>query len=221
MGTNNLLSALAAHGHEQQELQMATVTGQADQWFLTQGAGPAQRVRRAASCLIEPQIGDTVLVCASPQGHLGFLLAVLVQANPTQGQLQLPGGASIETSQGDMKLKGKSLALHSTEALRLQSPVLKVGVNHAELQIKHAKGWFQSIDVQALRVSTIAKAITTVAKRLVQRVEESFRWVEQVDQTNAGRVRTKVDGHFHVQSRHTTLRAEGHVRIDGEKIDLG
>lgn len=221
MGTNNLLSALAVHGQDRQELHMATVIGQADQWLLVQGAGPAQQVRRAASCLIQPQIGDTVLLCAAEQGHLGFVLAVLVQVNPNQGQVQLPGGASIEASQGDMKLKCNSLTLQGTQSMNLQSPTLKVGATHAEVQIKHGKGWFQSFDIEALRLSTTAKSITTVAKRVMQRFEESFRWVDQVDQTHAGRVRTKVDGHFHVQSRHTTMRSEGHVRIDGEKIDLG
>lgn len=221
MNTLNLLSAFALSGQDRQELRLATVTGQVDQWLLVQGAGSVEQVRRAASCLIEPQIGDTVLVCSADQGHLGFVLAVLVQVNPHQGQLQLPGGASIEASEGSMKLKGKTLALHSSQAMKLQTPKLNVGASQAQVQIKNAKGWFQSLDIETLRLSTTAKVITTVAKRLLERLEESFRWVDQVDQTHAGRVRTKVEGHFHVQSRHTTMRSEGHVRIDGEKIDLG
>jgi hypothetical protein len=221
MSSSNLLSVLAAQGQDQQTLRMATVTGYSDPWFWVQGSGELEQVRCAASCLVRPDVGDTVLVCSSESGRHGFVLSVLVQANPMQGQLQLPGGAVIEAGDGDMKLKGRSLSLQSTQTMQLQSPVLNIRATEAQAQVKHLTGWFHSIDTHALRLSATAKVITTLARRVMQRVGDSLRWVEQVDQTHAGRVRTKVAGHFHVQSRHATMRSEGHVRIDGEKIDLG
>jgi hypothetical protein len=221
MHSNNLLSTIATQSHDSQLLQTATITGYADHWFLVQGSTLLNRVRCAASCLIKPEVGDTVLVYAPENSRDGFVLSVLIKVNPSQGCLNLPGGAALECTQGNLNIKAKELALHSTELTRLQTPSLNLSASQAQMHIKQASGLFQSVDIQALRISTTVKVMTTVAKRLIEKVVDSLRWVDQVDQTHAGRVRTKVEGHFHVQSRHTTMRSEGHVRIDGNKINLG
>lgn len=221
MHASNLLSTIAIPTQDSQLFNTATITGFVDHWFLVQGPAQLERARRAASCLIEPEIGDTVLIFVPENARDGFILSVLIKVNPNQGCVHLPGGAAFEAAQGNLNIKTKELSLHSTESMRLQTPSLNVSASHAQTHIKQASGLFQSIDIQALRISTTTKVMTTVAKRLIERVVDSLRWVDQVDQTHAGRVRTKVEGHFHVQSRHATMRSEGHVRIDGEKIDLG
>lgn len=221
MHSSQLLSAITNQMHHSQLLQTVTITGYVNHWFLVQGSALVERVRIAASCLIQPEVGDTVLVYSPENAKDGFILSVLIQANPNQAFVQLPGGVGFDVSEGNLNLKAKELSLHSTESMHFQTPSLHISASRAQTNIKQASGLFQSIDIQALRISTTAKVMTTVAKRLIEKVVDSFRWVDQTDQTHAGRVRTKVEGHFHVQSRHTTMRSDGHVRIDGEKIDLG
>ena len=45
--------------------------------------------------------------------------------------------------------------------------------------------------------------------------------MENLDETRAGRVRLQVKDRFHLTSRHASVIAEGQVKIDAEKIDLG
>jgi hypothetical protein len=45
--------------------------------------------------------------------------------------------------------------------------------------------------------------------------------VKDLAQQRAGRVRTLVDGSYHVKSRTTLLSAEEDVKVQGERIHLG
>ena len=48
-----------------QELHTALVSGRANNWFLLDNAPGCTRAKVAARCLLEPEIGDTVLVSVS------------------------------------------------------------------------------------------------------------------------------------------------------------
>jgi hypothetical protein len=45
--------------------------------------------------------------------------------------------------------------------------------------------------------------------------------LENLDETRAGRMRLQVAERFHLKARHASVIAEGQVKIDAEKIDLG
>jgi len=72
-------------------LSTVTVSGRTDEWFFVKDLS-VRRVRRAASCLIEPEVGDQVLVCEGAQAEASFILAVLTRQQPGAASLCLPGG---------------------------------------------------------------------------------------------------------------------------------
>jgi hypothetical protein len=87
---------------------------------------------------------------------------------------------------------------------------------------------FQRLDAAAQKmrahfgaVHGMAQSVTSVIGRLVQRVGDSLRWIDDVDETRAGRVRVQVEDRFDVDARHASMRATGQLKIDAEKIDLG
>jgi hypothetical protein len=208
----------------------ATVTGQADKWFFLSGADlqgspyAADRALRADSCLIAPECGDTVLVCngvAAGVTAISYILAVLSRAHPSQGVVILPGGATICANDGKLSLVATEIGIKGQGAVTVSAPQVKVVAVAGDLQFNSLRASILDFRGVLGKVSTVAQSVTSTVGRLVQKTKDSFRWTENLDETRAGRMRLQVAERFHLKSRHASVIAEGQVKIDGEKIDLG
>ena len=209
-------SATATHS-----LCSATLTGISGEHFLTDRPrlGPA---RPAASCLLAPAIGDTVLLTHAEDGASPYILAILLRPGPQQaGQLNLPGGNLLHSDSAGVRLQADTLNLNAASQLALNSASLDLNTVHADLNVKHLQGWFDTAETHAVNVRFTAKTLSSQIGRLIQRLMESFRKTEGLDETRAGRVRVSAQGHHHVEAGHLTHTARGFVKIDGQKIDLG
>ncbi len=205
----------------QMQMERGTISGQVEDWFFIQGLMACERAKSAASCLVLPETGDEVLVCHSSDEAPAYILAVLKRKAPSEGLLRLPGGASMHTDCGKLTIHAKEVSLQGKDRVQVDSAHLAINTEKTELKMKHLHAWFDLLETYALQANLVAKNMTSTVGRLLQRARESFRWVEELDETRAGRVRVKVDGRYQMQTEHTTIQAEGIVKIDGQKIDLG
>lgn len=211
-------------------LVCATVTGQADKWFFlgdidSQNQGAlVERALRADSCLIAPECGDTVLVCkgvAVGVTAVSFILAVLFRAHPSSGVLELPGGAKICANNGGLALVATEIEIEGQSAVAITAPRVKVVAFSGDLQFKKLRTSILDLRGVMGNVITVTQNMTSTVGRLVQKATDSFRWTENLDESRAGRMRLQVAERFHLKSRHASVIAEGQVKIDGQKIDLG
>lgn len=205
---------------EQHALSTARVTGAADHWFLLDHPH-CVRARVAVSCLLQPQVGDTVLVSQAQSHTNGFVLAVLERPEAQHGQLTLPGNNHIHLTAGGMTLQARQLHLQGQEQIDIASPAVNLTAVSSTVKVKHWQGWFDTVESYAVNVSTTAKTLSSKVGRLMQRVAESFRKTDGLDEVRAGRVRVQVEGHHQTQAQHISSTAQGFVKIDGQKIDLG
>lgn len=194
------------------ELRSAVIAGQADKWFFLSSdhASSGERALRAESCLLQPESGDTVLVCSGVAvgvTSVSYILAVLSRTDPQQGALMLPGGASLTADNGNLSVAAKNIDLAGEQSLRLQAPQLAITAAQADMTFN--------------TLNTIAQNITTTVGRLLQKARDSFRWTQNLDESRAGRVRMQVAERLHIQAKHASVIAQGQIKIDGEKIDLG
>lgn len=193
-------------------LRSAVVAGQADKWFFLSGCATesGERALRAESCLLQPERGDTVLVCSGVAvgvTSVSYILAVLSRTDPQQGALMLPGGATLTADNGNLTVSARQLDLAGDQSLNLKAPNLAITAVQADMTFNN--------------LSTVAQTITTTVGRLLQKATDSFRWTQNVDESRAGRMRLQVAERLHIKARHASLMAEGQVKIDGDKIDLG
>lgn len=201
-------------------LVYATVTGRADKWFFLSSADPTlERAVRADSCLIEPDCGDTVLACNG--GAASYILAVLTRATPGQAALMLPGGVSMHTDEGKFSVQAEEMNLSARSNLSMQAPQIALTGINGEVRFQRLNTTAQQVRAHFGAVHTMAQSVTSTVGRLVQRVRDSFRWTDNLDETRAGRMRVQVSDRYDLKAKHATVRAEGQVRIDGDKIDLG
>ncbi len=201
-------------------LVYATVTGRADKWFFLSSASAIERAVRADSCLIEPDCGDMVLVCDGG-AQASYILAVLARATPDQATLKLPGAVELHTAQGRLRVQARQLDLSASQAVVLQAPRVELAGIEGKIQFHNLTASAQQANARFGTVSTLAQSMTTTVGRLVQKARDSFRWTENLEETRAGRLRLLVRDRFHLKAKHATMLAEGQVKIDGEKIDLG
>lgn len=76
------------------------------------------------------------------------------------------------------------------------------------------------METEARRMVQRAGELETHARRIVERARESFRDVEELAQTQAGRLRLVAKETLHALGRRTLLKAREDMKLRGERIDL-
>lgn len=215
-------------------LSTGTVRGRVGAWLFVRGAEGELRAQVAPSCLLTPEDGDVVLLCFTPAlpavgaragmallPCLQHILAVLVRAEATHATVQLPGGVRLATHEGDLRIEGCQIELAASVRLDAHTPQLTLDATRADLRFGHANASAGSFIGVVGELRLVARHLHSQVGRLVQKVRDSFREVEQLDDLRAGRTRWEVEGHAQLHARQATVLAEGVVKIDGQRIDLG
>ncbi|WP_144063502.1 DUF3540 domain-containing protein [Caballeronia insecticola] len=222
MKHNNLVPMMRPGNEQAAGLVYATVTGRAGQWyFLSAADGSVERALRADSCLVGPDCGDTVLVCRAGANVAAYVLAVLARAVPDSAELLLPGGVALHAEQGGLRIDAARIRMNATGEVAIGAPRVAVEGVIGDMAFDRMNVSIRETQARLGIVRTVAQQVTSTVERLVQKARTSFRWTEDIDETRAGRVRMQVEEQVHITAQHASLLAKGHVRIDGEKIDLG
>lgn len=125
-------------------------------------------------------------------------LDVDAHAASPQGRVELTPGRTSVTA-GAIEAKASRVAVH-TEDAKVVARTLSTAVETSRV---------------------VAAVIETTAERVVTRAKNVFEEVEELSQTQAGRMRTLVRGALHVFSKRAVLKADDDVKIKGERIHLG
>lgn len=189
-----------------------------DYRILTDG-GQLLRGKKADGCLLQPEINDLALIWQSGKDEV-FILSILVK-NSDSSQVVFKGDATIQTASGLMKIEGETVEIAASQVVAVQAP---------EVNLKGRTGKARFVDFSFLattaflnleKVSLIVKKMDSVLGLLTQRVKNSFRWVEQLDQTKAGHISHIAEERYSVKAGHAAIIAKDDVKIDGSKIHLG
>lgn len=208
----SVLSLSRTDGDAAIGLSYATVTGRAEKWFfLSEGNG---RALRADSCLLEPEYGDTVLVCNGGEKAVSYILAILSRAQRDSASLCLPGDVALHAEQGH-------LTVRAPKSLAMQSPEIAMAALRGDMKFQRLDVSAQQAEARFGAANLLARTLNSTIGRLLQKARDSFRWIENLDETRATRVRIQASERYSLTARHAAILAEQQVKIDGEKIDLG
>jgi hypothetical protein len=150
-----------------------------------------------------------------------YILAVLSRAEPDKAELLLPGGVAMRAEAGALTVQARQIDLQAGESATVQAPSVTLSGISGSVRFQRLEAAAQKMRAHFGAVHGVAQSVTTAVGRLVQRMGDSLRWIDEVDETRAGRVRMQVEDRFDIDARHASMRAVGQVKIDGEKIDLG
>lgn len=175
----------------------------------------------APSCLLEPEVGDTVLLVTDTEGG-DYVLAVLVRAGTSGAKLNLPANTEVQTLSGSLKISScDGLTLQSARQVSLQAAQLRVDALHGDVTIHNlsivGEAWRSCIDT----VKTVGRSFDSILERCHARVSRSYRRVEELDQVKAGQIDYQADSSLQLHAKYALVTADELVKMDAEQIHLG
>ncbi|HSN17379.1 MAG TPA: DUF3540 domain-containing protein [Gammaproteobacteria bacterium] len=183
------------------------------------GASGSFTARRAASCLLQPAAGDTVLL-AEAGGSL-WVLAVLVRGD-SPAVLPLPADSTVKVAQGGLKLAvQEELTLAAGKQLNAVAPEVSVQAARAGFTVGVLQLAAGLVDAVADQVKTVAGMLDTAAERVRLKAGSSHRQIEDLEHLQAGQLNYAVKTVLNMRGKHAVMSAESEVRLDGERIHLG
>jgi hypothetical protein len=174
----------------------------------------------AASCLLRPPKGDTVLL-AELEDETLLVLAVLSRNEETEARLLLPPATSLECP-GRLSLKAAdSLALQSGRNMGLHTGELALSAKSGALHIAEVRAVAEAAEFCCRAFSCLGDTALSVFRSLTQCLGSSRRVIEGHDETRAGASTLMVAETATVMSKNGLTLAEETARTDARLIQLG
>ncbi len=174
----------------------------------------------AASCLLEPQEQDIVLVANLESGQY-MILSVLVQQACAMSSVSLPHNSTI-SCKGSLTLQSdQDLNLHGGNAVQVLSEEIHAQALRSHTHIVEAKSTFNTLEICANTITSLGiKAINTF-KSLTQCLGSSRRVVEGRDETQCKNSSLVAEETSTVMAKNTIHMAKETARVDANLIQLG
>ena len=201
---------------------LATVVepGPEGAWIVDDGR-QRRTIRRAASCPLEPAVGDRVWVVGEAAGSL-YAIAVLERAEPAApAVLAFPGDVAIAA--------GGRLTLTAEDGLDLATPA-EASVSAGELHVQARTGraaieelslFARTVRASLDKLTHVGRALELFVDRVTQRSEHSVRAIAGVDRTSAETIDYRAERTAHVRAEHALVDGKELVKLDGGQIHLG
>jgi len=203
------------------EIEYGTVQGSADDRFIIQGQAGVFTAGRAFSCLVDPEPGDQVMYSRDDR-HRCHILAIIERPAGQHATLSIQGDMAINSKQGKLSISGQNgLLMASPESLALVADEFDVMASKGRVSIKDVEVTGARATIHVSSLTIFAKSIDTVADRWTQRLKNSFRMIDGVDQTRAGDVLTTIKNLFSLRARQSAILAKKDIKIDAERIHMG
>jgi hypothetical protein len=162
------------------------------------------RARRAASCLLTPEIGDTVMVCGPERAAL-YVIAVLERAGDGPCRLALGHDAEI-CARGRLTVASDELVVRAQRATTLVDRLSSFG---------------REAVASVGRVRLVGNVLESFFDRVSQFAGDSARVVEGVDQVRSTTIDYRAAQSLSLQGSEVIATAKTLVKVDGGQIHIG
>jgi hypothetical protein len=165
--------------------------------------------------------GDRVLFSTDTDGQ-GHILSIVERLDSTETRLEFLGDVTLNASQGQLQLNGKQgINISSQQQINLVSEEYSLIAKKALFGVDSISAFGSKLVAKISHVQTIADTVETVADHWLQKLKNSFRLIEGVDQQRAGDVIHTVKNLYSMRSRQATILAKKDIKIDAERIHMG
>ncbi len=183
--------------------------------------GIVWQCRRAASCLLKPEPGDTVLL-SGPGRKRVYLIAVIEQADPGVSRIDAPGDMIFGGTAGTVSIESAgNLHMRSGGALEMKGARWNLQADSGHCRVDEMRLTAQTVDATAGRLRVVGKVFEAVADRMVQMARNALRLVDEVDQVRVGHLDCKATETVRVHGKHTIVTGKDLVKVDAAQIHMG
>ncbi|MCA9604689.1 MAG: DUF3540 domain-containing protein [Myxococcales bacterium] len=193
-----------------------------------------ERVRVASGVALEErrdEQGQAHVELRAPDGTL------LVELDPSSGTCRIRAPRIEVQAQQDLRLGShQAVRIEGEQGIFMRSGDTEAVLDQERFVVRGREavieaeriGWkakalsvaSELVETEARRLVQRAGHVETHARRLVERTRESFREVEDLAQTKAGRLRLVAEDTLRAMGRRTLLKAREDMKLRGERIYL-
>lgn len=200
--------------------EAATVVGVSGRALRVRSSSGEVEARRAASCLIEPALGDEVLVAHHDRGS--HVIAVLERDDEAPARLCAEGDLEIAAASGKVSVSGRDgVEVLTPGEAAIAAGSARLSASRADAFVGALSFLGSSLTAKIDRVKTVAQSVETVAERMVQRLERAYRFIARSEAVRAEYLEFEARAAFHVKAETTLVNSGGLTKIDGSQIHLG
>lgn len=185
--------------------------GKNNSWLVTTSQGLI-RATQAFSCLIQPVLGDKVLL--QPVGEHWYLLAILERQQPLPMQLNARNGLHIN-------LGGKDCHWQHVGHWQLNAEHTSIRTHQAELTTQTAQVHGRQLTQHWQQVRNLIQDLWHSGQTVWQQVRQSISRVDEVEQKDCGHQIQRVRGNMTLHSEQGSITSSKDLRIDAERIHMG
>ncbi len=173
------------------------------------------RALTAASCLVRPKQGDSVLTAFDEEGN-GFILSVLIrnQVSGRGSEIILEGDASLHVRRG-------GLTISADDEVSVVSDKLSVAARTGHAVFEDCSFLGKSLFAEFGTIKTVAEKAENIFRQLTEKLIDAFRFVKDHEEIQTGSTRYLVDTNLTMHSKNAMHVAEEIVTINAEQVHLG
>lgn len=198
---------------------IGTVKKQQEQEFVVECDGHEWVCRRAASCLLQPQVDDTVLI-SGPERERVYLIAVIEQAQQNNSTVCVPGELTISANAVNIH-STTGMQLHGGTSLDMQSVQLNLNAEKAQCVVDEMQYAGRELKSTVGMMRVIGKVYESIMDRLSFMSRTSFKITEEVEHLRAGSIDYQAEQSARLHSKYTMVTAKDLVKVDGKQIHMG
>ena len=188
------------------------IAGSDAQGFSVASGGLRARGRRAASCLLEPVVGDTV-ACLLVAPDEVWVLAVLQREEGVAGVLRCHGHTRLCVEGGTLTLAAPALDM-DTAAFSLKAGKATVSAEDAEIVSRNLR-------VIGTAMKLVGSVLSTVFDRVTHFSRHHLRTTDGLDRVQATHLECEAQQLLRLSGEHMLMNGEKLVKARGGQIHFG
>ncbi|MGA1846954.1 DUF3540 domain-containing protein [Deferribacter abyssi] len=177
---------------------------------------------KAVSCIIEPEIGDNVLISINDDGNT-FILSILQrESDKKKNDIILSGDINIISKEGNVNIKAQTgIEISTYENLTFTSNSVEMNAQSSKIIVNRLSFVGKIFYGQIKTIKMVCASAEQIIGRLTQKLQNCFNFVKEHHEIQAGSSRYLVEETLTVQSKNAVHQAEEVLTINGEEVHLG
>jgi hypothetical protein len=179
------------------------------------------QARHTLSCIVEPAVGDSVLVAGDP-GNALFIIAVLERPGNAPISIVMRRDVTVGVSNGSFSIAAaQGINLVSAKDMTLTSSELKISAPRASIFFENLTYLGNAIFAEIEKMKLIGRFFHSMIDSISQKVKRSYRVVEDIDHVRSSQIDYRASKNMSLRGQNALINAEELVKIDGDQIHLG
>jgi len=160
--------------------------------------------QQAFGCPFTPIKDDFVMFVRS--ANRGIFIVNILQRKHAQSAL-------IENEHG--------ISLQSGQKIDISASDINMTSTNTQVTSQQYSHTSQKLDIKSESTQFYSRTVESISERLVQKVRDSFKVIERLEQVNAQDIIQNIKNAFIQRSRQVDISAKSDVKINGERIHMG